>query len=174
MRKIQKILCVLFCGILLSGCGKAEYTEGTESLKAGAYEKAIRQFEASAEKEYRIADSYCGIAFAKWELKDYQGTVDALEKAVENGAEPTGSMYNMIAASKMNLEDYSDAMEAYDAALLEEDCTEEMIREIKFNQIVICEKTGELETAKEKLAEYVKEYPDDGQAAKEAEFFSTR
>ncbi|MEI3218996.1 MAG: tetratricopeptide repeat protein [Lachnoclostridium sp.] len=43
-----------------------------------------------------------------------------------------------------------------------------------FNEIAAYEKMGDYETAKEKLREYTEKYPDDENAAKEAEFLETR
>ena len=45
---------------------------------------------------------------------------------------------------------------------------------MRFNIIAAYEKLEDWENAKAKLAEYTEEYPDDEQAAKEAEFLETR
>ena len=45
---------------------------------------------------------------------------------------------------------------------------------MRFNCIFAYEKLGDMETAKSLLSEYVKDYPEDEEAAKEAEFLETR
>lgn len=174
MRKLRRIVLILAAAALLTGCGRYDYKEGVECLENGEYEKAVQKFEKAAAQEYNAGDSYCGIAAAKWEKEDYEGAVEAFEKAFENGCEATGAIYSMLGTCRMKTGDYKGAVTAYEKGILEEDCTEEMIREMKFNAIAACENMGDWETAKQKLAEYVKQYPDDEEAAKEAEFFSTR
>ena len=49
-----------------------------------------------------------------------------------------------------------------------------MKQEMRFNEIAAYEKTGDYESARTKLKEYVEDYPDDERAAKEAEFLETR
>ncbi len=174
MKKAGTIFLLLACCMILSGCGKMEYKTGMEHLKSGEYEAAVEQFEKAIDEERNIGDSYCGIALAKWEMKDYEGTIEAFQSALENGSEETGAIDNILGVCKMQLGDYKGALETYEKGIQKEDCTEEMLREMKFNIIAIYEKLEDWETAKAKLAEYVSEYPDDAQAAKEAEFFSTR
>lgn len=74
----------------------------------------------------------------------------------------------------MQLGNYKMAANYYRLGMKMEDCTEEMLQEMRFNEIAALEKMGDLENAKLKLSEYVAAYPDDEKAAKEAEFFETR
>ena len=55
-----------------------------------------------------------------------------------------------------------------------EDVSEEMMQEMRFNEIVAYEQAGDIESARSKLADYTADYPDDEKAAKEAEFLETR
>lgn len=174
MKYLARLAFVLLFCAALSGCGKRDYKEGVEMLENGEYEQAIGQFEASVEKEKNIGDSYRGIGIAKWETGDYEGAASAFEEALENGSEKTGAIYNFIGACRMQLGDYAGAVQAYEQALTYEDTTDEMAQEIRFNIIAAYEKQEDWEHAKERLAEYVKEYPEDAQAAKEAEFLETR
>lgn len=174
MKRAVKVYMFLLLCLLLAGCGKREYKEGVENLENGEYEEAIARFEASVEKEKNTGDSYRGIGIAKWEAGDYEGAESAFEKALENGSGKTGTIYNFLGACRMRLGDYAGAAEAYGQALSYDDITDEMAQEIKFNIISACEKQKDWEGAKERLAEYVQEYPDDAQAAKEAEFLETR
>lgn len=172
-RMIRFSVCLFFC-IILSGCGKREYRDGMESLQNGQYEEAIGQFERAVEEEYSIGDAYRGIGIAKWETGDYEGAVSAFETALENGAPEDGTIYNLLGACKMQLEEWSSAISYYEKAVSFDDGTDEELKEIKFNIIAAYEKLKDWENAKAKLAEYVAEYPEDDQAAKEAEFLETR
>jgi len=159
---------------MLVGCGKQEYKEAVEHLEKEEYEEAIEQFEASVEKEKNVADSYRGIGIAKYQTGDFEGAVSAFENALENGSEATGTIYNFLGACKMELGDYAGAIADYEQALSYEDTTGEMAQEMKFNIIAAYEKLDDWESAKARLSEYVQEYPEDAQAAKEAEFLETR
>ena len=48
------------------------------------------------------------------------------------------------------------------------------MQDIEFNIIVAYEQLMDMDTAREKLIEYLEKYPDDEAAAKEAEFLETR
>ena len=55
-----------------------------------------------------------------------------------------------------------------------EDVSDEMMQEMRFNEIAAYEQSGDMESAKSKLKDYTADYPDDEKAAKEAEFLETR
>ena len=63
------------------------------------------------------------------------------------------------------LADADDSEEAPDA---------DMIREMKYNEIICYEKLADWENARQKAEEYLGEYPDDEAVQKEAEFLETR
>lgn len=174
MKCAGRLLAVLFVCILLSGCAANVYREGVESLQAGDYDAAIEQLTEAVEKERNVADSYRGIGLAYWEKGDYNAAVQGFESALENGAKETGAIYNLLGACKMKLEDYNGAIEAYEKGITEEDSTEEMIQEMRFNVIVSYEKLEEWDTVKARLDEYILAYPDDEQAQKEIDFLKTR
>lgn len=49
-----------------------------------------------------------------------------------------------------------------------------MLREMKYNEIVCLEQQADWQSAKQKVDEYLSEYPDDESVQKEAEFLITR
>lgn len=55
-----------------------------------------------------------------------------------------------------------------------EDCSEKMLQEMKFNEIMVYEKLGDWKNAKIKVNEYLEQYPDNAKVKKEAEFLETR
>lgn len=174
MKYVRKLLAVLVLSLVLSGCAGNVYREGIESLQAGNYDAAIQQLTEAVEKERNVADSYRGIGIAYWEKSDYSEASQAFESALSSGAQETGAIYNLLGACKMKLEDYTSAIEYYEKGVVEEDSTEEMIQEMRFNVIVSYEKLEDWESARVKLDEYIVAYPDDAQAQKEIDFLKTR
>lgn len=174
MKRVVRVLIFLLLGMALVGCGKHEYRQGVKQLEKGKYEEAVSHFEKAVEKEANVGDSYRGIGIARWELEDFEGSGDAFLKALENGSEETGTIYNFLGACMMKLDRPSEAASYYEQGILQEGCSEEMLREMRFNMIAAYEAQGDYESAKAKLAEYVAAWPDDAQAVKEAEFLETR
>ena len=81
----------------------------------------------------------------------------------------------------MQTEDYADALSYIQSGLALADSQEgedapdaSLIQEMKYNEIICCERQGDWDTAKEKVAEYLADYPDDETAQKEADFLETR
>lgn len=175
MKKYWVILVtVSACVFLLSGCKANPSEEGLILLQEGNYAGAIDKFQEAVDEEVNVDDAYRGIGIAKWEQEDYAGSLEAFEHAMDNGAEPTATIYNFLGTCELKLEDYKMALNYYRLGMECEDCSEEMLQGMRFNEIVCFEALGEWESAKAKLAEYVADYPDDEIAAKEAEFFETR
>ncbi|MCI9216126.1 MAG: tetratricopeptide repeat protein [Dorea sp.] len=172
-RRVRLSILLFFC-VILAGCGKREYRDGMENLENGQYEEAIEQFEAAIEQEYSVGDSYRGIGIAKWETGDYEGAVSAFETALENGSAEDGTVYHLLGSCKMQMGDWLSAIEYYEKGISQGNCTDDAEKEMKFNIIAAYENLKDWDNAKAKLAEYVSEYPEDAQAAKEAEFLETR
>ncbi len=174
MKRISGIVTLLLLGFLLAGCAGHEYKDGIKSLENDNYEEAVEYLEKAVEKEINTGDASRGIGIAKWEMEDFEGAFKAFEEALQNGAEETAALYNMMGACKLKLGDPASAVSYYEKGLSLGDCSEEMAKEMKFNIIAAYEKLKDWENAKAVLSEYVSEYPEDAQAAKEAEFLETR
>lgn len=174
MNRIVRIFAVVFIGILLAGCGKREYTDGIESLENGNYEEAVKSLEKAVEKKRSVGDAFRGIGIAKWETEDFEGALEAFESALENGAEETAALCNLMGSCKLKLGEPAEAVEYYEKGLAKEGCTDKLAQEMKFNVIAAYERLEDWENVKTKLAEYTAEYPEDEQALKEAEFLETR
>ena len=74
----------------------------------------------------------------------------------------------------LQLEDGKSALSYFEKGLSASGVSDEMKKEMEYNVIVSYEKMQSWEKAKEKLNEYLKKYPDDKTAKKEAEFLETR
>lgn len=169
------VILILLLSITLgtTGCVKNPAEEGVLLLQEHKYKEAIQEFEKAVEKEINIADAYRGIGIAKWELRDYEGARDSFQKALKNEAVPTATLYNFLGVCELQLNNHQKALSYFRIGMAAE-CSEELLREMRYNEIVCFEALGEWESAKAKLQEYVADYPDDERASKEAEFLETR
>ena len=167
-------LAVVTFAVLLTGCKSNPSEEGVLFLQEGQYEEAIVKFQEAVDENVNAGDAYRGIGIAKWELQDYAGALEAFENAMDNGVTPTATLYNFLGTCELKLNDYKMAINYYRLGMVCEDCSEEMLQEMRFNEIVCFEALEDWENAKAKLAEYAADYPGDPIAAKEAEFFETR
>lgn len=109
----------------------------------------------------------------KWERR-YKGARKAFKKALENDAEKTGTIYNMIGNCDLKLGEAKEALNYYNLGLAQEDSGKKMKKEMQYNIIVAYEQMEDWESAKVKLEEYLENYPNDKSAKKEAEFLKTR
>ena len=174
MGRIKCVLLTVIVAVLVFGCGKNPAKQGVEYLEDGEYKKAIEQFEEAIEKEKNVGDAYRGIGIAKWEMEYYEGACEAFKNALENDAKKTGTIYNFLGSCELKLDHPEKALNFYNLALEDEDNSEEMEQEIRYNIIAAYEQTGDWESVKVKLEEYLEDYPDDEDAKKEAEFLETR
>lgn len=115
-----------------------------------------------------------GIGIAKWEQEDYEGALEAFKSALENGAEKTGTLYNFIGCCALRAGDASSALNYFNLGISQEDNSEELLQEMKFNVVSAYEQMEDWESAMSKLQEYLQEYPDDEKAQKEMTFLETR
>lgn len=175
MKKYLVILATVITSVfLLGGCGKNPSEEGLELLQEGQYEAALSKFEEAIEEEKNIDDAYRGAGIAKWELEDYEGARDAFENALDQGADESATLYNFLGSCEFRLGNYKMALNYYRLGMEQEDCSEEMMQEMRFNEIVSLEEVEDWENARTKLEEYLADYPEDERAVKEAEFLETR
>lgn len=174
MKHLGKIVFAFFLCIVLTGCGQNLYEEGMEQLQNGQYEEAAESLEQAVEKGKNTADSYRGLGIAYWELGEYEQARDALLNAVDHGADATVTFYNLLGNCELELGNAESALEYYEKALSTNEADASLVQDIEFNIIVAYEQLMDMDTAREKLIEYLQKYPDDEAAAKEAEFLETR
>ncbi len=173
-RVLVILVTMLLAAGMLTGCGDKSLEKGLELLEAGDYENAADEFKKAAEDDGHAGEAYRGIGIAKWELGEYEAARNAFVSALDHGAEKTGTIYNFLGNCEMQNGNAKSALNYYSLGIACEDCSEEMLREMKFNEIAAYEQCGEWENAKSKLAAYTAEYPDDAKALKEAEFLETQ
>ena len=171
----------LVAASVICGCANPQKA-GVKALEEGNYVEAETQFQELTEAGGEdAAAGWQGLGMAYYETEDYQGALEAFQKAVESGMSPSIQMYNLMAVCAMQMEEYGQALEYIRSGLALADTASEeeqpdagLIQEMKFNEIICCEKQADWESAKQKITEYVSEYPDDETACREAEFLATR
>ena len=183
MKKIIEVAAVcVFVLLAAGGCANPE-REGTKALENGQYEEALEQFQKASESEdkEKAAEGFRGQGIAYYEMEDYTSALDAFQKAVDNGAEQTVQLYNLMGICGMRTGDYEGALESFqaglaliDAASDEEAADGDMIREMKYNEIICYEQLADWENARQKAEEYLSEYPDDEAVQREMDFLKTR
>ncbi len=175
MNRLKKMTLTVLIGAmcLLVGC-KSNINDGLELLEAKKYEEAIACFEKDIAEEKNLDEAYRGIGVAKFELGEYELSAEAFENALKNEAEVNATIYVLMGASYLKLDNYEQALDNYAKALKQEDCSAEMKQEILFNEIAIYQEIGDWDTVKEKVESYVESYPDDDRLDKTVEFLESR
>lgn len=148
--------------------------KGTEYLEAGNYDQAIVEFTNGLSDIDYIAESYKGIGIAYFELEQYKDAVDNLENAIQKGQTNLGTTYYLLAISYMKIEDYDNALKNISEALTKSDNSEELVQELRFNEVLCMELTSDWDGAKAKATSYLQSYPDDVKMEAEYKFLSTR
>lgn len=164
------------------GCASLQ-KDGVRALENGEYEEALEQFETlvqSGDSE-EAADGYLGLGMTYYEMKDYENALNAFMQAIDNGAQPGVQTYNLMGICSMQTGSYTSALEYIQSGIAlthtsdgAEKADEELVREMKFNEIICYERQADWDNARQKTAEYLAEYPDDEAVQKEAEFLETR
>lgn len=81
-------------------------------------------------------------------------------------------LYNQLGLCLIKLEDYNGACDAFESGIVVDDGTQ--TQNLRFNIIVAYEHAGRFDEAKELIATYCANYPDDEDAKKELQFLKTR
>lgn len=166
---------------MLAGCADA-LADGTKALESGRYEEAQSLFQTAAEDEDRetAAQAYRGLGMVYYEQKEYSSALEAFQSALDRGAGQTVQNYNLMGICAMKTDDYENALGYFQSGLALADTSSgessdaELIQEMRYNEIVCYERTADWESAKQKVSEYLEDYPGDETAEKEAEFLETR
>lgn len=172
MKKCGIILMLTFT-LCFTGCAVA-VNDGTELLEKKEYEAAIEEFSEAIKEDKNVAEAYRGQGIAYWELGKYKEAKQALEKALDNGAEETAVLYQIMGDSDMQTGDYESALSNYWKGMSCQGATEQQIQEMSYNEIAAYEYLSDWSTAKAKMKAYIEKYPDDEKAVKEAQFLETR
>ncbi len=147
----------------------SDYDMGRMCYYMGDYENArdhLSRLDTS--KEYGAA-LYLGRTYEA--LGDYNYASGIYAGYTEND-QSKAEIYNQLGLCRMEMKEYSQALEAFQAAMKIED--NGMLQTLKFNEIVAYEYMGDYKTASALMSSYLTSYPDDGTAKREYEFLKTR
>lgn len=147
----------------------SDYDMGRMCYYMGDYENAreyLSRLETS--KDYGAA-LYLGRTYEA--LGDFNYASGIYAGYTEND-QSKAEIYNQLGLCRMRMKEYSQALEAFQAAMNIED--NGMMQSLKFNEIVAYEYMGDYKTAAALMSSYLKSYPDDATAQREYEFLRTR
>ena len=165
-----------------AGCGSLQKS-GVDALEKGECEEALADFQEMTENGASddAAEGYRGLGMTYYEMEDYENALEAFRNAADSGAEQTIQMYNLMGICAMQTEDYESALDYIQTGLALTNTSDgagkadaELVQEMKYNEIICYEQQADWENAKQKVTEYLKDYPDDETVQKEAEFLETR
>lgn len=186
-------LVLVTASCLLTGCSNAGKA-GIKAMENEDYKEAVTQFTQAANtaeskgKKDAAAEAYRGLGMAYYELKEYDKVLDSMQKALDNGAQRTAELYNIMGISAMQQEDYESALTYFQEGVSYAESTNavnaskakkdvdysKLIQEMRYNQIVCYEKEEDWVDAKTAANDYIADYPDDKDIEKEVEFLETR
>lgn len=156
----------------INGTTAFDYREkGYSCYLLGQYDSARTYLDKAMNMEDKEAVLYMA------KLLEAQGETEQAGRLYENyGGKEKGSTESLgdKGLAKMNEGDYKEALDLFEQALKEEGTEQEQQQELRKNEIIALENLHEFQKAKEKMESYVKDYPQDAQAAREYEFLKSR
>ncbi|MCI8639043.1 MAG: tetratricopeptide repeat protein [Coprococcus sp.] len=174
-RKRIPWMLALFMILLFCGCKKEDkVADGAALLGQGQYTEAQEKFQEAVDEGENLGEAYRGIGLCLWEQEDYEGAAVSFGAALDNGAEETATIYNLLGICEMKLGRAERAAYYFGNGRVFPDAEMELLKEMAFNEIAAYEEMGDYLTARDKLEEYVQKYPDDARAAKELDFLKTQ
>lgn len=134
------------------------------------YDHAKIQLEQSLKNGFIEANYFLGeISIAEG---NYKQAIEYFETFEESGGMVSGMFYNQLLTCYLNEEEYDKAKNTLKKAKKYSDVSIE--RQLLRNEIILLEKTGDFNEAYEKMKKYLKRYPDDADAQRDATFLKTR
>lgn len=154
----------------IKGTAASDYREkGYSCYLLGQYDSARTYLDKAMNMEDKEAILYMAM------LLEAKGETEQANRLYENyGSKEKISTKSLgdEGLDKMKKGDYQEALELFGQALKEEGNDQE--QEIRKNEIIALENLHEFQKAKEKMEAYVKDYPQDADAAREYEFLKSR
>ena len=147
----------------------SDYEKGQICYYLEDYESAKTYLEKAVEAEGERAALFLGRTYEYLGDPNYAVSVYS---AYINQQDASAEIINQMGICKMNMEDYAGALSAFQLAMKAPDC--QIMQSLKFNEIVAYEYMGDFEKAETLMNSYIKLYPDDADAKREADFLKTR
>ncbi|MDF2873204.1 MAG: hypothetical protein K0R05_4779, partial [Anaerocolumna sp.] len=137
----------------------------------GDFETAIQMFGEAFGNGFTESYYYLGSIYEQ--QKDYENAVTNYSKYLEtDGGSDNGRAYNQAAESLMKLKNYDEALVYIEDGIKVNDIS--VNQDLKRNQIIVYEHLDRFEEAYKLVISYLKVYPEDEAAKKEAIFLKSR
>jgi Tfp pilus assembly protein PilF len=136
----------------------------------GDYKTALTELEKSCSDGFSEAYYYTGEIYRN--NKDYTKAIYYYEKYIQSGDLAAPNVYNQIAVCLMKAEEYKKAIEYLEKGIAFQNPS--TLKILMKNEIIAYEGLSDFETSNEKLKKYLESYPEDKDAAREADFIGTR
>ncbi|MBB2184024.1 tetratricopeptide repeat protein [Lachnospiraceae bacterium MD1] len=134
------------------------------------YDKAQTMLNESISKGF--LEAYYYIGEINRIQKDYPKAIYNYEAYIKEGKPTNPGVYNQIASCLIKSGDYNKAIEYLETGIAYQH--DGYMQTLKKNEIIAYESLGDFDTAMEKMTAYLKSYPKDSEAVREAEFIKTR
>lgn len=146
-----------------------KYASGRIYYYLGEYQNACLALEEAREKGGVESYLYLGKSYEA--TGDYNYAANVYTSYLEKN-EGNAEIYNQLGLCEMARGEYAKALETFQAGMQLQNVT--MMQTLSFNEIVAYEHLGNYRQASILMENYLRNYPDDGQAKREYEFLSTR
>src|SRR5699024_5211869 len=93
-------------------------------------------------------EAYRGLGISYYELKQFDRAKEAIETALEKGAEETPELYAMLGASCMEVGQYEEAASYFEKGSQSGEMEDSLKKEMLFNEISALEKAQKYAEAK--------------------------
>lgn len=134
------------------------------------YDTALTEFNDRYADGFAEANYYIGEIYRI--KKDYAKAIYYYEYYIDSGEVTSPNIFNQIAICLLKTDQAKEALEYLEQGLLYSNAG--ILQILKRNEIIVYERLGKYEEAKQKMVEYRKSYPKDTSAVKEAIFLETR
>ncbi len=150
----------------------SDYEKGIIYYSLEDYENARDNLEAFRATGNNDKDTLLMLGKTYEQLGDSNYAAGLYQKYLEEN-EPDAVIWNQLGLCKLEAGQYAEALSAFDNGLAMEN-NAAVLQELRFNQIVACEYTGDFQKAAAQIRDYLELYPDDEAAKREMTFLRTR
>jgi tetratricopeptide (TPR) repeat protein len=155
---------------LVPKTGEDQYNLAKVHFYQGDYEVALSELSEGFKNGFTEAYYYIGEIYRI--KKDYPKAIYYYDIFIKEGEILAPNVYNQIASCLIKTGDYTQALRYLEKGIAFKHAGS--MQTLKKNEIVAYECLGEFEKAKDKLTQYMTDYPTDKEAAREAQFVETR
>lgn len=147
-----------------------QYNQAKVHFYQKNYEGALSELSEGFKNGFKEAYYYIGEIFRL--QKDYPKAIYYYDMFIKEGEILAPNVYNQIASCLIKTGEYKQALSYLEKGIAYNNAG--TMQTLKKNEIIAYECLSDFAKAKEKLTEYRATYPDDSDAAREAQFLDTR